>query len=123
MRTKETSIVASALYGAILLSGCSKNEPAPRELLGAAKMAVHDAERGDHTAELAPVELQNAQSKLSQAERAIDRRDNMLARRMGEQAIVDAELAKAKTLTAQTNFGVHEERDALHDVQRGMQKY
>ena len=85
-------------------------------------MAVHQAERGDHTAALAPVDLQNAQLKLSVAEQAMNKRDNILARRMSEQAIVDAQLAMAKTLTAQTNLGVHEERDALHDVQREIQK-
>ena len=112
--------VASTL---LYLSSCSRREPAPLELLGAAKMAVHDAERADHTAQLAPVDLQNAQQKLATADRAINRRDNILARRMSEQAIVDAQLAKAKTLTAQTNLGVHEQLDALHDVQREIRKY
>ena len=112
----------SSLCSSLILASCARTEPAPLEILGAAKMAVHDAERGDHTAEFAQADLQSAQSKLSVADQAINRRDNVTARRMSEQAIVDAQLAKAKTLAAQTNLGVHEERDALHDVQREIAK-
>ena len=113
------TISASAAICSIgLLAGCSRTEPPPLETIGAAKMAVHEAERADHTAELAPADLLNAQQKLASADQALRRNDNVSARRMSEQAIVDAQLAKAKTLTAQTNIGVREERDALHDVQR-----
>lgn len=121
---KRLSRIAAAA-SCLLLTGlvsCARREPAPLEILGAAKMAVHEAERGDHTAQLAPIDLQNAQQKLINAELAMNRQDNTLARRLSEQAIVDAQLAKAKTLTAQTNLGVHEERDALHDVERGSQQ-
>jgi hypothetical protein len=114
-------LISSTLYSLVGLSSCSRNEPAPLETFGAAKMAVHDAERGDHTARFASSELQSAQMKLNEADQALSKHDNIRARRMSEQAIVDAQLANAKTLTAQTNLGVHEEIDALHDVQRGIQ--
>ena len=117
-----TSVIAPALCCLFYLSSCSRTEPPPLETYGAAKMAVHDAERGEHTAQFAAADLQSAQLKLNAADQALRKKDNIQARRMSEQAIVDAQLAKVKTLTAQTNIGVHEERDALHDVQRGMHK-
>jgi len=123
MKSKKISLLVTAVACSLVsLASCSRREPPPLELIGAAKMAVHDAERGDHTAQLAPTELQSARTKLETANRALNNRDNLLARRMSEQAIVDAQLANAKTLTAQTNLGVHEVRDALRDVRREIQK-
>lgn len=124
MTMKDKLITVSVLICGVplLLASCSRHEPPPLELLGAAKMAVHEAERGDHTAQLAPIDLQSAKQKVANADLAMNRKDNVLARRLSEQAIVDAQLARAKTLTAQTNIGVHEEHDALHDVQREIQR-
>lgn len=124
MIIKDELITTSLLILSLpfLLASCGRHEPPPLELLGAAKMAVHEAQRGDYTAQLAPIELQRAKQKVTDADLAMTHKDNVSARRLSEQAIVDAQLATAKTLTAQTNLGVHEEHDALHDVQREIQR-
>ncbi len=108
----------AAILGLLLAatSGCSKSEAPPLELIGAAKMAVQDAERSDHTAQLAPVDLQRAERKLSLAEEALSEKDNRLARRLSEQAIVDAQLAKAKSLSIQSSATVSEEKQALDEL-------
>lgn len=110
-----------SFWALITANGCSLQEPPPLEMLGAAKMAVQDAERSDHTAQFAPAELQSAKQKVQAAEQAIAEQQNTLARRLSEQAIVDAQLATAKTLTTQYRIGANEQLDALRDVQSGTQ--
>lgn len=99
------------------MTGCSRHEAPPLELLGAAKMALHNAEQDDHTAEVAPADLQSAQRKINAADQAIAQGNNVKARRLSEQAIVEAQLAKAKTQTTLSRVGANEERSALQDLQ------
>jgi hypothetical protein len=120
--TRIVSIFTTAACLTIGAAGCSRHEPPPLELLGSAKMAVHDAEQGDHTAQFAPAELRNAQQKVNSAALALDRGENLRARRLSEQAIVDAQLANAKTLTAQLNGGALAEHRALHELQGEIQR-
>lgn len=115
-----TAFASLSLF--IASSGCAHREPPPLELVGAAKMAIHEAERNDHTAQQAPKELQSAQDKSQEAQQALQRKDYLRARRLSEQAIVDAQLAQARTQTALAIAGAREERDALRDVHREIER-
>ena len=90
--------VAIALLG---LAACASEAP-PNAQLGAASTAVASAERAG-ALERAPVELQTARDKLSRAEAAAREERYDLARRLAEQAQVDAEFAdaRAENLAAQ----------------------
>lgn len=74
-----------------VLAACA-TEPLPTAELAAARAAVAQAAPA---AEYAPKELAAAQTKLGLAQSALARGDNLQARRLAQQAEVDARLAWA----------------------------
>jgi hypothetical protein len=111
-------VMATTLISTI---GCSR-QPKQLEIVGAAKMAVREAEREDYAPKLAPADLSNARAKLADAEQAASNGDELRARRMSEQAIVDAQLARAKTDSGLSRLGAVEEKDAMQDLQREVER-
>jgi len=75
----------------MVLAACA-TEPAPAVELAAARAAI---EQAAPVAEYAPKELAAAQTKLTLAQNALARGDNTRARRLAQQAEVDARLAWA----------------------------
>jgi hypothetical protein len=86
--------LARALIVLLALSGCGTIPP-PRAELSAAEVAVEGAEQAD-AAQFAPAQLSLAQDKLGRARAAMDAREFVAARRLAEQAEVDAQLAEAE---------------------------
>jgi Tfp pilus assembly protein PilF len=78
---------------AVLLSGACATEPPPTAQLASARAVVDHA--GEVVAQYAPSELSAAKTKLHLAEDALARGDNAQARRLAEEAEVDARLAAA----------------------------
>ena len=74
-----------------VLAACA-TEPAPTAELAAARAAVDQAAPAS---EYAPRELAAAQTKLRAAQDALARGDNLQARRLAQEAEVDARLAWA----------------------------
>lgn len=89
------SVMAVSMLG---LNGCASGPP-PRQEMAAADFAVNEAEEAE-ASRYAPVDLRNARKKLEAAERAMASRDHKEARRLAEQAFVDAQLAETKARTA-----------------------
>jgi hypothetical protein len=87
---RRTTILATA----ILIAGCSTARP-PTAKLATADVAIREAEEAD-AARYAPLEMRLAREKLEKARRATDDDEHERARRLSEQAFVDAELAEAK---------------------------
>lgn len=75
----------------VVLAACA-TEPAPTAELAAARAAV---EQAGPAADYAPKELAAAQRKLTAAEGALARGENIQARRLAQEAEVDARLAWA----------------------------
>jgi Domain of unknown function (DUF4398) len=76
------------------LAACG-GAPAPVAEMSAAQTAVTSAEEAE-AAEYAPSDLDRARDKLIRAQAAMQEEDNQEARRLAEQALVDARLAEAK---------------------------
>lgn len=81
-------IAASAM-----LAACS-SIPAPTEQMAVGRSSI-EAARSAGAPEFAPAELAKAQSKYDQAEREMKQERYLEARRLAEQAAVDAKLAQA----------------------------
>ena len=79
------------LVSLAVLAACA-TEPPPTAQLAAARAAVDQAAPG---ASYAPRELAAAQTKLKEAQAALARGDNLQARRLAQEAEVDARLAWA----------------------------
>lgn len=78
---------------ALILSACA-GLPAPTEQIAVSKVAVSNAVSAGSN-EFAPLPLKLAMDKMDNAERAMTAEDYLLARRLAEQAQVDAQLAAA----------------------------
>jgi Tfp pilus assembly protein PilF len=81
-----------ALLAGLAAAACA-TEPPPAAALASARAAVEHAGAG--VAQHAPSELAAAQIKLGRAQDALARGDNLRARRLAEEAEVDARLAWA----------------------------
>ena len=88
------------------LGACS-SVPAPVGEMSAAQTAVTAAEEAD-AAQYAPADLDRARDKLIRAQAAMQEKDSQEARRLAEQALVDARLAEAKA-RAETAQQLHSE--------------
>ncbi len=102
-------------FCALLLSGCA-SVPPPIEQMTSAKSAVADAV-GVQAAELAPVEMKLAQLKLNEANIAMAAKEYARARRLSEQAELDAVLAGTKARSAKAQRDVAELEQSVRTLQ------
>lgn len=113
-RTWSGAAVAAVVVAG--LTACASTSP-PREELAAADLAVRDAdeaEAGTH----APAPLRRARDKLEEARAAMQTEDYVRARRLAEQALVDAQLAQAQARSAIAQNQVSEMRESIDDLRR-----
>ena len=100
METRRKALLAGltilpALFLLIMLNGCA-GIPAPTEQMALSTAAVGQAGKAGAT-EMAPAELQLAREKLDKAKLAMTKEDFDDARKLAEQAQVDAQLAEVKS--------------------------
>ena len=88
-----------ALLLATGLGACA-SVPPPESQMGKADLALRKAEQAD-AAHFAPLEMRTARTKLEAARAAMQDKENLEARRLAEQAKLDAILAEATAQTAQ----------------------
>ncbi len=117
------SVTTIITVTAIMIAGCASN-PAPSEQLAVSKAAVTNASRNGGN-EYAPLELKSAMEKMDDAERAMDEEDYPLAKRLAEEAQVDAKLAEIKTDLARVQKSVEESQESnrvlLEEIKRTTQ--
>jgi outer membrane PBP1 activator LpoA protein len=104
------------VLAAILLAACS-SVPPPQEQLAAADLAVREAEEAEAGAHAA-VPLRKAQDKLEQARAAVQAKEHLAARRLAEQALVDAQRAEAEASAAAAGATLEEMQRSLEDLRR-----
>lgn len=95
---------------AIIMVGCA-SMPAPTEQLAVSKAAVASATRSGGN-EFAPLELKSAMEKMEGAERAMGAKDYPLAKRLAEQAQLDAKLAETKAGLAKAQKSVDDAQES-----------
>jgi hypothetical protein len=85
-------LVAGIIFGTVAACG---GAPAPVAEMSAAQTAVTGAEEAD-AAKYAPSDLDRARDKLIRAQAAMQEEENEEARRLAEEALVDARSAESK---------------------------
>lgn len=99
------------------LTACGTKVQPPDVQVGQASTAVTEAESvGAY--EAAPVELQAARDKLNQAKQAMQKEDNVTARRLAEEALADANLAQAKARTAKSRNSAASLKEGIQTLQQ-----
>lgn len=93
------------------LAACATLPP-PTEQLGAARAAIQSAEVNGAD-KSAPVELTQARERLTAAQLAVSKNDTESARRLADEALVDAQLAQAKASTMRSREGVAQAEASL----------
>jgi hypothetical protein len=102
------------------LAACS-SPPAPREQLAVGKASVEAAQTAG-AAELAPVELNMARDKLGQATLAMHDKKYIEARRLAEQADVDAQVARSKATAERSRKAAEEVSASLRTLRQQLDK-
>ena len=112
-RTMAVTTLSTLLASGTLLlavGGCAST-PMPTERLAVAEAAVQRANTTS-TQEAAPTELATAVGKLARARSAVTAGDALLARRMADEATVDAQLAEQHAAASRATLAARESEDA-----------
>ncbi len=108
------ALAAIAAFAVLTAAGCASTGDMPREQMAVARAAV-DRAAGPAGAD-APVEVADARNKLERATAAVARKDYDDARRLAEQAEVDANLAEAKSHSVRSSRALQEVREGIRQL-------
>ncbi len=109
VRSLTATVTVTAVF--LLALGACATPPMPTEQLAVAEAAVQRANTTS-TQEAAPTELAIAVGKLARARTAVAAGDAMLARRMADEATVDAQLAEQHAAAARAGLAARESENA-----------
>jgi Domain of unknown function (DUF4398) len=102
------------------ITGCSTIGP-PKDSVAAADLAVREANKSK-APQYSPLELRRATDKLDEAKRAMDKEEYTRARRLAEEALVDAQLAEAKAASEDARRTASDVRQSLETLRREAQR-
>ncbi len=106
------------------LGGCASSQPPEATVsadLATAQTALGQAEQAE-AATYAALDARNARQKLEQAQQAMERGDRTLARRLAQQAAVDAELAQVKSRSAKARQAVTELQESIRVLREEIER-
>lgn len=101
-----------------LMAACATTPPDPR-LLDNARDAIAQAESAE-AEEYAPLELRFAHERLTAAEQALDNEREDEARRLAEQAELEAQLALARTRAALARAELQSKQRELEQIREDL---
>lgn len=110
VRTTAAALVLGAL------AACASS-PAPTEQMAVTRTTVNRVAAAPAVATNAPVDLQRAQQKLIQAEKALADGDHKNARRLAAEAEVDARVAETRTDAARNATNLAQVQDSIRALQ------
>lgn len=105
-----------ALAVATLLAACSSLPP-PVEQMAVTRATVERVSSAPNAVDAAPVELSQAREKLARAERAMNDKDYVAARRLGAEAEADARVAESRASAMRGERALKEIRDSIRSLQ------
>jgi len=108
--------LASAFATAVVIAACSSLPP-PVEQMAVTRTTVERVSSSPSAVDSAPVELSQARDKLSRAERAMNDKDYVTARRLGAEAEVDARVAESRASAMRGERALKEIRDSIRSLQ------
>lgn len=108
MRTIQQILIIGLSF---MFISCASSRP-PAEDIARAESTIKQAEQVG-AQNYAPLEIREARKKLDRANNLVKEKEYEKARRLAEQAEVDAELAEAKTLSEKAQRAVRELRESI----------
>ncbi|MDO5087995.1 MAG: DUF4398 domain-containing protein [Comamonadaceae bacterium] len=116
------ALLTAGTAGTVALLAACSSVPPPKEEMAVAKTTVDRVTAAPGTAASAAVELQAARDKLTRAQRAMHDKDYVQARRLAEQAQVDARLAESKAAAARGQQAVRELQESIRALNDELQR-
>ena len=107
-------------FAALSTIGCSTVGP-PKDSMAAAELAVQEANKSK-APQYSPLELRMAMDKLDEAKRAMNKKDYTVARRLAEEALVDAQVAEAKAASEDARRAASDLKESLETLRREAQR-
>jgi len=104
------------------LAACT-TAPVSKEQMAVARKAVERAGGTPEVAQWAPIELDQARAKISQAEQAMNKMHYATARRLADEAEADARLAEAHAQAMKNQRAVAEVREALNSLREELARH
>lgn len=115
--TYRRASTVALLLGVLVAGGCASDGALTSSKIGAADKAVTDARQS--TADvLAQSDLKSAEDKLSDAKTARDAGDYRLAQQLADEALADADYARAQANTAKTRKMISDVRDSINTLRK-----
>ena len=108
--------LTGAFTAAAMLAACS-NLPPPVEQMAVTRTTVERVSSAPNAVDAAPVELSQAREKLARAERAMNDKDYVAARRLGAEAEADARVAESRASAMRGERALKEIRDSIRSLQ------
>jgi len=101
--------------------GCASQDIAYTESLTSAALSIQAAENSN-AALYAPMELKLARDKIGAAREAVEKEEFAQAKRLADEALMDAKLAEAKAQSERTKKITQEMKDSIetlrHEIDR-----
>lgn len=110
------TMLAGAFTAVVLLAACSSLPP-PVEQMAVSRTTVERVSSAPNAVDAAPVELSQAREKLARAERAMNDKDYVTARRLGAEAEADARVAESRASAMRGERALKEIRDSIRALQ------
>jgi len=104
-----------------VLAGCADKVPPPTQQITLATLSISQAESSG-AFEFAPMELKSARDKLSRAKLAMEEEENEKAGRLADEAMIDANLAEAKSRSAKAQKVVEEMKENIRVLRQEMDR-
>lgn len=118
MNKHKSMLYTAGLAGiALIIGGCASPGERPDADLNTAQNSIQEAVSAD-AREHEPILLNDAQNKVTDAENLIDREKYIEAKRLLEQAAVDAQLAEARSETAKARQAVKEINENIESLRQ-----
>lgn len=110
-------ICFSVICFAMVMVGCATQKVSYIESITSADLSVKAAEN-NNAALYAPMELKLARDKVDAAKEAVEKEEFVKAKRLADEAIMDAKLAEAKAASEKTKKITQEMRDSIETLRR-----
>lgn len=104
-----------------LVIGCAAKGVVPSEKLTRAEAAIQSA-RTTEAGTYAPLDLKLAEDKLMEAKAAVGREDYEGARRLADEALVNAQLAEKKADSGKAKRAAQEMRETIEALRRAVRE-
>lgn len=109
------------IFCGLLLCGCASPGVAPVEKISTVERAIQEARDSNATVS-APLELRHAEDKLKEAKVAMKEEEFEKARRLADEALIDANLAEATAHSEKAKKTAQEMHDDIDTLRREVER-